>query len=113
MDQTPFEILARDESVTRRTQEIGIRRAAGADAGRICLQFVGEILALTTVAVLLGVLLIFHSALFDLFPSVTAWVYTCGLLMAAAILYLLVTAAALYPGWMAARVQPAEALHYE
>ena len=36
-----------------------------------------------------------------------------GMAVATAILYLLTTLSALYPGWMASRLPPAEALRYE
>jgi putative ABC transport system permease protein len=101
------------QSVTQRTREIGIRRAVGAEARRIYAQFTGEMLVLTTGAVVLGMVLVLHSAVLDLFPGVSAGIYTAGLLSAAAVLYGLVIAAALYPGWLATRVQPAQALHHE
>ena len=101
------------QSVTQRTQEIGIRRATGAEARQIYTQFTGEMLVLTTGAVVLGVVLVLNSAVLDLFPSVGAGVYAAGLLSAALVLYLLVIGAALYPGWLATRVQPAQALHHE
>lgn len=66
-----------------------------------------------TFAIVLGGILIFQFALFDLFPSVTPGIYISGLLTSAGIIYLLVTAAALYPGWLATRVQPVAALHHE
>jgi putative ABC transport system permease protein len=101
------------QSATRRTREIGIRRAAGATRGRICLQFVGEILVLTSIAVVVGAVLVAHSSALALFPAVSGGVYLAGFLAAAGGLYLLVVAAALYPGWLAARVRPAQALHCE
>jgi putative ABC transport system permease protein len=101
------------QNVTQRTREIGVRRAAGATQGQICAQFVGEILVVATFGAALGTVLVFQFALFDAFPSVTPGVYSAGLLSAAAVLYLLVSAAALYPGWLAARVPPAAALHHE
>ncbi|MFA6109102.1 MAG: FtsX-like permease family protein [Candidatus Latescibacterota bacterium] len=101
------------QSVTQRTREIGIRRAAGASRQGICLQVVGEAVVLTTLAVGLGVILVLHSAVLDLFPQIEPGTYLAGLLSAAAVLYLLVAAASLYPGWLATRVHPAEALHYE
>lgn len=101
------------QSVTQRTREIGIRRATGAEARQIYAQFTGEMLVLTTLAVVVGVVLVLNSAVLDLFPSVGVGVYAAGLLSAAAVLYFLVIAAALYPGWLATRVQPAAALHHE
>jgi putative ABC transport system permease protein len=101
------------QSVTQRTREIGIRRATGAGARQIHAQFTGEVLVLTTVAVVVGMVLVAHSAVLDLFPGVGTEVYAAGLLSAAAMLYLLVIGAALYPGWLATRVKPAEALHCE
>jgi ABC-type lipoprotein release transport system permease subunit len=40
-------------------------------------------------------------------------VLTAGLALAAALIYTLVLVAALYPSWLASRVQPAEALRWE
>jgi putative ABC transport system permease protein len=101
------------QNVTQRTREIGVRRASGATRGRICAQFVGEVMVVATFAAVLGGMLIVQFAFFDLFPSVVPEVYIAGFLCAAGILYLLVSVAALYPGWLASRVQPVEALHYE
>jgi putative ABC transport system permease protein len=101
------------QNVTQRTREIGVRRASGATRGRICAQFVGEVMVVATFAAVLGGILIVQFALFDLFPSVVPEVYIAGLLCAVGILYLLVSAAALYPGWLATRVPPAVALHHE
>ena len=101
------------QNVTQRTREIGVRRASGATRGQVCAQFVGEVMVVATFAAVLGGMLIVQFAFFDLFPSVAPEVYTAGLLCAAGILYLLVSVAALYPGWLATRVQPAAALHRE
>ncbi|MBI4233097.1 MAG: ABC transporter permease [Chloroflexi bacterium] len=101
------------QNVTRRTREIGIRRAAGATRAGIYGQIVGEMLVLTTLAILVGAALVAQSSVLDLFPSVSGGVYAAGLLGAAVILYLLVIGSALYPGWLATRVQPAQALHHE
>ncbi|MCC7264193.1 MAG: ABC transporter permease [Candidatus Latescibacteria bacterium] len=101
------------QSVTQRTKEIGIRLATGAQARHVYVQFTGEMLVLTTVAVVVGVGLVLNSAVLDLFPGVSVGVYAAGLLSAAAVLYLLVIAASMYPGWLATQIQPAQALHYE
>jgi putative ABC transport system permease protein len=101
------------QNVTQRTREIGVRRASGATQGQICVQFVGEILVVATFAAVSGGILIFQFALFDVLPNVTPQVNAVSLLCTAGILYLLVGAAALYPGWLATRVPPVAALHHE
>lgn len=101
------------QNLTQRTREIGIRRATGASTRAICLQFVGEMLVQATLAVAIGSLLVLHSTVLDLFPHIAPGTYLAGLLSAAAVLYLLVAAASAYPGWLATRIHPAEALHYE
>jgi putative ABC transport system permease protein len=42
------------QSVTRRTQELGLRRALGATASAVRNQVIGEIVVLTTIALLAG-----------------------------------------------------------
>lgn len=101
------------QSVTQRTREIGVRRAAGASAVRVCGQLIGEMLLLTTCAVVIGAILVLHVAALHLTLYLTPGDYLAGLLAAASVLYLLVAAASVYPGWLATRVHPAEALHYE
>lgn len=101
------------QSVTQRTREIGVRRAAGASAVHVCGQLVGEMLLLTTCSVAVGAVLVFHVAALHLARNLTPVDYLAGLLSAAAVLYLLVAAASVYPGWLATRIHPAEALHYE
>ncbi|MCC7264191.1 MAG: ABC transporter permease [Candidatus Latescibacteria bacterium] len=99
------------QNVTRRTREIGIRRAAGATRAGIYGQIVGEMLMLTTLAILVGVVLVVQAAVLDFFPSVSVGVYAAGLCGGAMLLYLFITTATLYPGWLATRIQPAQALH--
>ncbi|MEW6755041.1 MAG: FtsX-like permease family protein, partial [Candidatus Latescibacterota bacterium] len=56
------------QEVSGRTEEIGVRRAAGATRGRICRQFVGEVLVVVTAAVLLAAVVVAQLVLFDVFP---------------------------------------------
>jgi putative ABC transport system permease protein len=101
------------QSVTRRTEEMGIRRSLGATGNRVRWQVLGELLALTTVAVVIG------SAMYLQFPilQVIGWMpwqaYALALAGGLVVLYLFVIACGLYPAWLATRVQPAEALQYE
>ena len=103
------------QNVRRRTREIGVRRAVGAAAGNVYGLFLGELAVLATTAIVLGCVPILQ---FDL-PNLMldSWIPThvlvAGLAAGASVLYLLVLLCGLYPSWLAARVRPAEALHYE
>ena len=101
------------QNVTQRIGEIGLRRALGGATRYIAAQFVGELLVVTTAAVVLATALIVQLPLSDAIEFVRREVYLGGLCAAAALIYLLVVLCALYPSWLASRVQPAEALHYE
>jgi putative ABC transport system permease protein len=101
------------QNVTQRTKEIGLRRAKGATAGGIHKQILGELLVLTSVGLLLGVVLVIQFPLLDLIGFISTKVYIVGLVGALVIVYGLTAVAGLYPSWMATKVQPAQALHYE
>lgn len=101
------------QSVTRRRPEIGVRRAQGATARDVYAQIVGEVAVLTTLAIAIGTIAIVQLPLLDLAGFVTKPVFFGSLAVAAGLVYLLTIACALYPSWLATRIQPAEALHYE
>jgi putative ABC transport system permease protein len=98
--------------VTRRTREIGLRRAKGASAGDIRFQVLGEIVVLATLALLPGVLLALQLPLVGALP-VPGTVFAASLAFSVAGIYLLAILCGWYPARLATRVQPAEALHYE
>ena len=103
------------QSVRRRTQEIGVRRAVGAAGGNVYALFLGELAVLATTAVALGCVPIVQ---FDLLSLVLgSWIpihiAMGGLAAGAVVLYLLVLLCGLYPSWLAVRVRPAEALHHD
>ena len=99
--------------VTRRTSELGLRRAMGASASSVRRQIVGELWALTAIAVAVG------AAIFLQLPLLGAnfgagWsVFLGGTALATLVMYAVVTACGLYPAWLATRVHPATALQYE
>jgi len=101
------------QTVTQRTQEIGLRRAKGASVGAIKRQILAEILVMTTFGVAVGAALAAQVVFFNPFPWIDARVYVAGLALAAAAIYLLTTFCGWYPARLATRVEPAEALRYE
>ncbi|OON65270.1 FtsX-like permease family protein [Hymenobacter sp. CRA2] len=99
-------------SISKRRGEIGIRRAMGATAGAIGSQMVGEIVVVTTLGVLPGLLV---AAQFPLVGAldVPAGVYLMAMGLAAALIYGLTVLCALYPSRLAAGIHPAVALREE
>ena len=101
------------QNVTRRTEELGLRRALGATAGGIRGLVLGELLALTSVAIAIGSLIYVQLPLLGLFVEATFGVYLVSFLASVLSIYLVVSLCGLYPSWLATRVQPAAALQYE
>jgi len=99
-------------SITRRRGEIGLRRALGATERSISWQFVGEMWVLATFALVLGLILACQFPLLNVFDLASS-VYVIAIIIAALIVYLLVTLCALFPSRQAATIQPAVALHEE
>lgn len=101
------------QNVTQRTREIGLRRAKGATAGKIHTQILGELLMLTSFGLALGTLLVIQFPLLDLIGFISTKVFLLGLTASLLIIYVIATLCGLYPSYLATKVQPAEALHYE
>jgi putative ABC transport system permease protein len=107
------------QSVTRRTAEIGLRRAQGATAADIRRQFLGEFLAIATLAMAPGALVVanFAGVISNLsyfgIGFVPARVYLAAFAFSVLTIYVLVSAACYVPSRLAARVQPLAALRYE
>jgi putative ABC transport system permease protein len=107
------------QNVTQRTAEIGLRRAQGATAGDIQRQLLGELLAMATLPMAVGGLVVVNFAavfadmpVFDL-SHVHAGVYVAGFAISVLCIYVLVTVSGFLPTRLATRVQPFEALRYE
>ena len=101
------------QAITQRTREIGLRRAKGATAVDIYRQLLGEIGILTTVAVAAALTLVVQLPWLDLVGGIPAPVYLASLAVTSASIYVLTLACGLYPGHLATRLSPAEALHDE
>jgi len=101
------------QNVTRRTREIGLRRAAGASRNMVHMQIVMEVMVIAAFAVGIGSAIALQVPFvgpFSFLPTATAVQAVIG---AAVSILLLAGACGLYPGWTATRILPAEALHYE
>lgn len=101
------------QTVTRRTREIGLRRALGATGGEVNGQILIEVALLSTLAVVVGVIVVAQLPLLGIFRFVSVPAFSIGLAGALATIYGLTLLCGLYPSWLAGRVQPAQALHYE
>jgi putative ABC transport system permease protein len=100
-------------SVSRRTSELGLRRALGATGRSVRYQIVGELWALTAIAVGLGTLIFLQFPLFGVNFGVDTVIFVGGVVLATLVIYAFVTFCGLYPAWLATRIQPANALQYE
>jgi putative ABC transport system permease protein len=101
------------QNVTRRTREIGLRRALGATGPSVNRQILTEVALLSTLAVILGLVIVAQLPILGVFRLVAPPAYVAGIAGALATIYGLTLLCGLYPSWLAGRVQPAQALHYE
>ena len=101
------------QSVTQRTREIGLRRAKGAERSRVQRQILGELVVMTSIAVVAAAVLVAQVPIISPFYWVDTHVYVVGFVMAATTIYLLTLLCGWYPSRLATRVEPAEALRYE
>jgi putative ABC transport system permease protein len=101
------------QTVTRRTRELGLRRALGASSSGVRWQVLTEIALVATLALVAGVVIVAQLPILGIFRYVTPQAFATGLACSLAMIYGLTVLCGLYPGWLASRVQPAQALHYE
>lgn len=101
------------QNVTRRTREIGLRRAMGAPGSSVHRQILIEVALLATIALILGSIIVLQLPMLGAFSVVTPSAFTIGFVGALATIYALTVLCGLYPSWLASRLQPADALRYE
>jgi putative ABC transport system permease protein len=101
------------QNVTQRIRELGLRRAKGADRGRIKRQIFLELALMTSIAVIGGGLLLAQVPVLGWLGPVPKSIYLMSLLLAAAGLFVLTSFCGWYPSLLATRIPPAEALRYE
>jgi putative ABC transport system permease protein len=101
------------QNVTRRTREIGLRRAMGASGTRVHRQILAEVALLATIAVVVASIIVWQLPILGAFAVVSPSAFTTGFIGALATIYALTLLCGLYPSWLASRLQPADALRYE
>jgi putative ABC transport system permease protein len=101
------------QTVTKRTREIGLRRALGASGPAVRRQILLEVALLATIALVIGSVIVLQLPILGVFKLVTPPAYAAGFAGALATIYALTVLCGLYPGWLASRLEPADALRYE
>lgn len=101
------------QNVTRRTSELGLRRAVGASRKHVYRQIVWETGFLVILAVIVGVIVAVQFPLLGSFRTIHWFSATGGIMLSATVLVGISLLCALYPAILASRKAPAEALHYE
>lgn len=101
------------QNVTRRTRELGLRRALGATSTGVRRQVLAEVALLSTLAVFIGVVIVLQLPILGVFSLVTPPVFTFGVVAALVLIYGITLLCAAYPSWLASAIEPAEALRYE
>lgn len=101
------------QNVTKRTREIGLRRAMGASGKNVNTQILLEVVLLATIALIVGAIIVLQLPILGAFTIVTPAAFSAGFVFALATIYALTVLCGLYPSWLASRLQPADALRYE
>jgi putative ABC transport system permease protein len=101
------------QNVTRRTQELGLRRAMGATATMVQIQIVFELLVITLMAITIGFLIAIQVPIAGVVEQLTWSIFFQSVAISTVIIMLLSIACAYYPSLIATRYLPADALHYE
>jgi putative ABC transport system permease protein len=104
------------QSVTQRIREFGLRRAKGATITNVRTQVLVEMVIMTSIALVVGVILVAQLPLLPIprdLQLIPAAVFLASIGISVACIYLLTLACGWYPSRLATKIQPAEALHYE
>ncbi len=100
------------QNINIRKGEIGVRRAVGATQGNIGWQFIGEVLVLSSLAIIVGTFFAIQFPLLGVF-GLSPWVYLSAIAASALVIYVLVAICAFFPSRQASQLHPAIALHEE
>lgn len=102
------------QNTTKRIPEIGLRRAIGANSGNIYSQIIVEQLLLSSLAMAVGLLIVIQLPITGAMGKFVEWQgFFVSAAASMAIIYAMSILCSLYPAWLASRLSPTEALHYE
>ena len=104
------------QSVTQRIREFGLRRAKGATIPNVRAQVLTEMMIMTSLALVVGVVLLAQLPLLPLpedMHVIPAPVFVASIVVSVVAIYALTLLCGWQPSRLATRIQPAEALHYE
>ena len=99
-------------NIKNRIPEIGLRQSVGASAGKIYQQFIGEMLVLTTLGFIPGILIAVQFPLLHAF-EIENEIYLLSIFCSVLVIYALVFISSFIPSLQAVKTQPAMALHEE
>ena len=100
-------------NTNKRRAEIGLRRALGSTAKGIYIQILSESLVLSTFGIILGGILAIQIPILNVVSFIETNVYTMAFVLSIVFIYAITSVCALYPGKIAAGIEPSTALHEE
>lgn len=102
------------QNVNSRIPEIGLRRAVGASSLQIYSQIMTEQVLLSSMAMVVALVFLVQlpfTGIFAKFMDWSSFFLSAGIAML--VIYGMTIVCSLYPAWMASRMSPTDALHYE
>jgi len=100
------------QNISKRREEIGIRRAIGSTRGEITRQFIAEMIVLASLSMVLGIFFAIQFPLLGVL-GVKSSIYLIAIVLASMCIYVLVALCAVLPSKQAASLHPAVALRAE
>jgi putative ABC transport system permease protein len=97
-------------NINKRKSEIALRMAIGASKDEVMKQIVAEAMVITTFSLIIGSFIALQFPLLNLFNILTE-TYLYSFVLSLVFIYLIILACAIYPGYQAAKIYPANALH--
>jgi putative ABC transport system permease protein len=101
------------QAVTSRIDELGLRRSFGGTRRQVMMQILGEIVVLTLIGGLIAGILVVQLPLLGLLDATAGGTVIVSLVATLILMVVMTLLSGLYPAWLASKIEPAEAMHYE